>query len=66
MELPIKLVHNFSHAYQTNHQSYGLEIFPHTIILSEVYQMEEILNQIKIERMVSNYFSSYNLEQLKI
>ena len=36
------------------------------IILPEVYQMEGFLNRIKIERMVSNYFCSYNLEQLKM
>ena len=47
-------------------KSYGLEIFSHTIILSEVYQMEGFSNRIKIERMVSKYFSSCNLEQLKI
>ena len=37
-----------------------------TIILSEVYQMEEFSNWIKIERMVSNYLFSCNLEQLKM
>ena len=37
-----------------------------TIILSEVYQMEGLLNWIKIERMVSNYFCSCNLKQLKM
>ena len=39
---------------------------PDTIILSEVYQMEEFSNQIKNERMVSNHFTSCNSEQLKI
>ena len=36
------------------------------IILPEVYQMEGFSNWIKIERMVSNYFCSCNLEQLKM
>ena len=27
MKVLMKLVHNFSHTYQTNHYSYGLEIF---------------------------------------
>ena len=37
-----------------------------TIILPEVYHMEGFLNWMKIERMVSNYFCSCNLEQLKM
>ena len=37
-----------------------------TIILPEVYHMEGFSNWIKIERMVSNYFCSCNLEQLKM
>ena len=37
-----------------------------TIISPEVYQMEGFSNWIKIERMVSNYFCSCNLEQLKM
>ena len=37
-----------------------------TTILPEVYQMEGFLNWIKIERMVSNYFCSCILEQLKM
>ena len=37
-----------------------------TIILPEVYQMEGFLKWMKIERMVSNYFCSCNLEQLKM
>ena len=42
----------------------ALKIFPHTIILSDIYHMEGFLNEIKIERVVSNYFSSCNSEQL--
>ena len=33
----------------------ALKFSPHTIILSEVYQMEEFSNGIKIERTVSDY-----------
>ena len=44
----------------------ALKHFPHTIILSEVYQMEGFSNWIKIEGMGSNYFCSCNLEQLKM
>ena len=44
----------------------ALKFFPHTIILSDIYQMERFSNWLKIERMVSNYFSSCNSEQLKI
>ena len=45
----------------------ALKYFPHTIILSEVYQMEGFSNQIKIEKMVSNYFTTNcNSEQLKM
>ena len=36
------------------------------IILPEVYQTEGFSNCIKIKRMVSNYFCSCNLEQLKM
>ena len=43
----------------------ALKFLPHTIMLSKVYQMKEFSNQIKIERKVNNYFSSYNSEQLK-
>ena len=43
----------------------ALKFFPHTISLSEVYHMEGFSNWIKTERMVNNYFSSCNSEQLE-
>ena len=43
----------------------ALKLFPHTIIISEDYQMEGISNRVKIEKVISNYFSSCNSEQLK-
>ena len=48
MKASLKLVHTF--LVMPNRQttkSYGLEIFLHTIILSEIYQMEGFSNQIK-------------------
>ena len=49
------------HALKLLHQSSS-----DTIILPEVCQMGGFSNWMKIERMVSNYFCSCNLEQLKM
>ena len=46
--------------------TFSCKLSSDTIILPEVYQMEGFLNWIKIERMLSNYFCSCNLEQLKM
>ena len=40
----------------------ALKVFPHAIILSEVYWMEGFSSRIKIEKMVNNYVSSCNSE----
>ena len=50
---------------QITNSTYGLEVFPGTIILSEIYQLGGFSNQIKIVRMMSIHLNSCNLEQLK-
>ena len=43
----------------TDHMAF--KFFPHTILLSKVDRFEEILNWIKIYRMVNDHSSSFNL-----
>ena len=50
----------FSHTYQHNHGCYGLELLSRYYATITKLQCERFVNQIKIDRIVSNLLSSCN------
>ena len=52
-------------AYQLNQRTYSFEILSRHYPLSNALCSKGLLNQNKIDSMVSKYLSSYNLHQFK-